>query len=156
MSHTRVKTTYSEMGSYGSTDKVELFCHHSHGSDCTTFYNVRGEVMSMAFCSWESGNDLWDAMLRLNSPFKDEWGGELKDGVEYYYGAPWEEKKTFNGSVFTSVGQGITTGCIAPEAKDLLDKIMAEWEKTEQETSIYGFAYWLVRWSGLVQPTNNK
>lgn len=92
MSHTRVKTTFSVMGSYGSTDKEELYCHHNHGGDCVTFYNAKGEVVSMAFESWESGNDLWDAMNRLWDPFKGEWGGELKDGVEHYFTAPWEKQ----------------------------------------------------------------
>ena len=93
MSHTKVKTTYSVMGSYGSTEKKELYCHHNHSCDCTTFYNKDGSVTSMAFEDWESGNDLWDAMQRLWSPFKDEWNGELLDGVEYYYTSPWEEEK---------------------------------------------------------------
>ena len=59
----------------------------------------------------------------------------------------------------------VTIGCISPEARDLLDIIMNEWEKHNKErlklfprkrASIYGFAYWLVRWSGLIQPASNK
>ena len=50
--------------------------------------------------------------------------------------------------------------CISQEAKELLQKIMEEWsihvEQTKDltpqyEESIYGFAYWLVRWSGLIK-----
>jgi len=90
MSHTRVKTTYSVQGAYASTETLELYCHHNHGCDFTTFYDVDGVVTGMVFEEWESGNNLWDAMQRLMSPFKDEWGGELKDKVEYYYSNPWE------------------------------------------------------------------
>jgi hypothetical protein len=63
-------------------------------------------------------------------------------------------------SVFRHIGY-VTLGCISPEARDLLDKIMGEWEihlaemKKQQgenyEPSYYGFAYWLVRWSGLIR-----
>lgn len=90
MSHTRVKTTYNVEGSYASTETVELYCHHNHSCDITTFYDKDGTVTAMCFQSWDSGKDLWDAMNRLWFPFKDKWGGELKDGVEYYYKAPWE------------------------------------------------------------------
>ncbi len=48
--------------------------------------------------------------------------------------------------------------------RDLLDSpIMEDWEKHNIErlklfpgkrASIYSFAYWLVRWSGLVRPNN--
>jgi len=96
MSHTRVKTTYSQEGIYGSTETVELYCHHNHSCDYTTFFWDDGSVARMSFEEWDSGNDLWDAMNRLYYPFKDEWGGELKDGVEYYYKAPWEKQKLNN------------------------------------------------------------
>jgi len=90
MSHTGVKTTYDEQGYYGSTEVVELYCHHNHSCDCTTYYDKNGDVVSMSFCSWSTGNDLWDAMQRLWFPFKEEWNKELKDNVEYYFKAPWE------------------------------------------------------------------
>ena len=90
MSHTRVKTTYSVAGAYGSTETKTLYCHHVHSGDCVTFYDEDGSVMAMAFESWITGDDLWDAMNRLWYPFKDEWNGQLKDGVEYYSKAPWE------------------------------------------------------------------
>ena len=47
----------------------------------------------MAFCEWSTGKDLWDAMVRLWSPFKDKWHGELKEGVEYAMASEWEEAK---------------------------------------------------------------
>lgn len=85
MSHTRVKTTYNIQGAYASTETVELYCHHNHSCDIVLFYNKDGSVVDMVFGEWVSGNDLWDAMNRLWYPYKNEWGGELKDGVEYYY-----------------------------------------------------------------------
>lgn len=72
----------------------------------------------------------------------------------------------FQGSVFSQPSPGVTLGCISPEARDLLDTIMAAWEshfKGLKEThgdhydpTFYGFAYWLVRWSGLIQPATAK
>lgn len=85
MSHTRVKTTYASEGEYGSTEYHTLYCDHNHSLDCTTIYDEDGDVESMNFCEWESGNDKQDAMERLLFPFKDKWHGELKDGVEYYF-----------------------------------------------------------------------
>ena len=91
MSHLRVKTTYEVEGAYGSTETRELYCHHNHSCDCVTFHGKNGEVESMAFCDWSTNNnDLWDAMNRLWLPFKKDWGGELKEGVEYYYKEPWK------------------------------------------------------------------
>lgn len=75
----------------------------------------------------------------------------------------------FKGSKNIDVGKignfNITIGGISPEASDLLDTIMMEWKKFNKErlklfpnkrTSIYGFAYWLVRWSNLIQPKNKR
>lgn len=69
-------------------------------------------------------------------------------------------KVKYNGSTFSKVTNNIIIGCISPEAKNLLDTIMIEWEKhlnelketngKDYEPSYYGFAYWLVRWSGLI------
>lgn len=92
MSSTRVKTVYEVPGAFGSTEIVELYCRHNHSSDITTFYWNDGTVVNMVFEEWSNGNDLWDAMNRLWFPFKSEWYGELKDGVEYYDIAPWENK----------------------------------------------------------------
>lgn len=64
---------------------------------------------------------------------------------------------------------GVTLASISPEARDLLDEVMAAWEEHRvklpetltcgDETwnpreSVYSFAYWLIRWSGLVQPAD--
>ena len=100
MSHTRVKTKYAVEASYGGTDYVDLYCHHNHSCDYITYYDEDGNIVDMQFHSWVTDNDLWDAMNRLWFPYKDEWGGELKDGVEYYGVAPWEEKdKTNNKNI---------------------------------------------------------
>jgi hypothetical protein len=84
MSHTKVKTQYKEQGAYASTETRTLYCHHNHSCDTTTFYDEHGRVASMHFGEWVSGNDIWDAMNRLWFPFKDEWHGELLDGVSYW------------------------------------------------------------------------
>lgn len=58
----------------------------------------------------------------------------------------------------------ITINCMNPEYRQCLDKIMSEWDKHRRKLprkigrkryvpGIYGFAYWLIRWSGLVQPS---
>lgn len=47
MSHTRVKTTYSVEGAYGSTETVSLYCHHNHCSDYTSFYDEDGKSTIM-------------------------------------------------------------------------------------------------------------
>jgi hypothetical protein len=74
-------------------------------------------------------------------------------------------KAGFKGSNFTEPVAGITLGCISPEARNLLDTIMAEWElhhndlkknNPNHELTFYGFAYWLVRWSGLIQPASTN
>lgn len=77
----------------------------------------------------------------------------------------------FKGTLEKEVTPEITLACISPDARDLLDRIMKAWEEhknTLPETmtignetwnpreSVYGFAYWLVRWSGLVQPNGEK
>ncbi|CAH1002643.1 hypothetical protein LEM8419_03515 [Neolewinella maritima] len=84
MSHTKVKTQYASEGPHAITEDLTLYCHHNHTCDCTVFYDADGKATQMVFNEWESGNDLWDAMLRLMHPYKDEWGGELKEGVEHY------------------------------------------------------------------------
>lgn len=67
-------------------------------------------------------------------------------------------------------GTAIVVTCMSEDARDLLDLIMDKWSEHEKkihksaeergvklgEISHYGFAYWLVRYSGLVQPSNPK
>ena len=70
------------------------------------------------------------------------------------------------GTVSYEPCPGVTLYCIAPEARDLLDRAMEEWDKHKAslpesltidgetwnpQESVYGFAYWLIRWSGLVK-----
>ena len=73
----------------------------------------------------------------------------------------------FVGTLEHVVRPGLAVCCISPDARDLLDRVMEEWDRHMQnlpetltcgdETwnpreSVYGFAYWLIRWSGLVRP----
>lgn len=88
----QVKTTFEQEGGYGSTDIVEIFCHHNNTVDITTFYYADGSVVDMSFQDWNSGRDKWDAVEKLMFPFKDDSYEELRDGVEYYTYAPWEKK----------------------------------------------------------------
>jgi len=92
MSKTRVKTTYEVMGAYGSTEVKSLYCFHNHSSDTTVFYDEDGSVSDMCFEEWSSGKDKFDAVERLWYPYKGDWGGELKEGVEYWYKAPWDNE----------------------------------------------------------------
>lgn len=92
MSRTKVKTTYSIQGSYGSTEIKNLYCEHNHSSDYVKFYNEDGSVVEMCFNEWETGDDLWDAMNRLWHPFKGDWSrSELIDKVEFYIKEPWKQ-----------------------------------------------------------------
>lgn len=79
------------------------------------------------------------------------------------HGNAFKPIQEFKGSELSEPATGIILGCISPEARDLLDTIMEHWEKyyadykqlkNNTEPTFYGFAYWLVRWSGLIQPTN--
>ncbi len=55
-------------------------------------------------------------------------------------------------------GVRIAIGCMDPSARDLLDRAMEQWGDhrkslpAEYQESVYSFAYWLFRWSGLVNP----
>ncbi len=94
--------------------------------------------------------------------FSDEQGEQV--GMQMFFdGAKWAlNQEPFNGSHFTKVNENIQVGCISKDGSDLLDKIMQEWDKHELSLkeqqgdkyvpSHYQFAYWLVRWSGLIQP----
>ena len=86
---------------------------------------------------------------------------QSKEGQAFIDKALKGKDEAFSGSKFTSPTPGITLGCISPEARDLLDSVMEAWEKhykdlketsRDNEPTFYGFAYWLIRWSGLVQP----
>jgi hypothetical protein len=63
----------------------------------------------------------------------------------------------YAGSRFLQHGP-VMLGCITPDARDLLDDIMAAYRDhydpknhTSDPDAVYQFAYWLVRWSGLIQ-----
>lgn len=80
----------------------------------------------------------------------------LGDAMSDAYTETPEIEENERGSRFVSVGP-VTLGCISPAARDLLDVVMDAWEEFQKglspnhEQTIYGFAYWLIRWSGLVQ-----
>ncbi len=69
----------------------------------------------------------------------------------------------FNGSRFVKASPSVTLGCISTEARDLLGRVMKAWEPhlaalkksngQDYEPEYYGFAYWLIRRSGLVAPS---
>jgi hypothetical protein len=73
-----------------------------------------------------------------------------------------ESEVEFKGTRVSELGNGVALCCITPEARDLLDTIMKEWEihlkqlrttnGKKYRPTHYGFAYWLVRYSGLIQP----
>lgn len=72
-------------------------------------------------------------------------------------------EKKFEGSRFVEVNPNVMLGCISQDARQLLDVVMAEWEihygnlkqihGENYEPGNYGFAYWLIRWSGLIEPS---
>lgn len=69
----------------------------------------------------------------------------------------------FSGSKLVEVTPEISIGGMSPEASDLINVIMQEWKQhladpretngEKYEPGHYSFTHWLVRWSGLVQPT---
>lgn len=74
----------------------------------------------------------------------------------------------FTGSDFKNVKVNcteVTLGCLSEPARVLLETIIKEWSKEEKALkkiqgkkvpSYYQFAYWLVRWSGLIEPKKLK
>lgn len=67
------------------------------------------------------------------------------------------ENQANNGSSIVDVGP-VTIACMHPEARDLLDDVMAAYRShynkemhTADPDQVYQFAYWLCRWSGLVK-----
>lgn len=104
--------------------------------------------------------EIMQEVIRISDRKHDAWD-RAKEFIQQ-----WEEgkdKDKYEGSEFSEPAPGITLGCISPEARNLLDTIMEAWEKhfadmkemhgaAMPETTFYGFAYWLVRWSGLIQP----
>jgi hypothetical protein len=115
---------------------------------------------------------LWDGLVASNGGDGTDSRRLLIERVEllredlnrYLAGAPLPP--TFAGSRFVDPVPGVTLGCISPEARDLLDTVMDEWEKhvieakkihgEKYKPEYYGFAYWLIRWSGLIQPAQKQ
>jgi hypothetical protein len=76
----------------------------------------------------------------------------------------------FNGTHTTHPIPGVAVCCMSTEARDLFDEIMEAWdehkaklpesltcgdETWDPRESVYSFAYWLVRYSGLIQPASS-
>lgn len=62
------------------------------------------------------------------------------------------------------VAPGVTLNCMAPKARDLMERALEEYQKhcrgirswkPNHRGSVYSFAYWLFRWSGLVDVKGN-
>lgn len=71
-------------------------------------------------------------------------------------------KPDYEGTKSSKVGP-ITISCTSPEAHDLLRRIMATYSDhynpelhTASPDEVYQFAYWLCRWSGLIQPKETQ
>lgn len=69
-----------------------------------------------------------------------------------------QRRSTVKGSHTLKAGN-IDINAISPKAKDLLETLMADWSNFKEQVpqfeltdEVYAFAYWLCRWSGLVQP----
>lgn len=70
---------------------------------------------------------------------------------------------TLPGNSFRRIGN-VGIGAIHPDARELLDRIVAAWEEDRphieanndppgRAASHYQCFYWLTRWSGLIDPT---
>ena len=81
MSHTRVKAKYMEIGAYGQTEWHTLYCHHNHSCDIVSFHNEKGNCI-LSYGDTEHPN-IFEVMQKLSFPFKEKWGNELEEGVEY-------------------------------------------------------------------------
>ena len=66
------------------------------------------------------------------------------------------------GSKTVKVSDTVIMSCISEEARKSLEIILVEWVKHNQKrlkkfpgkrATIYSFAYWLIRWSGLFEPS---
>lgn len=75
--------------------------------------------------------------------------------------ATLDELQRLPGNRVLTVGN-VGIGAIHPDARDLLDIFMAEWEphwesvrrhSPDQQETAYSAFYWLCRWSGLIDPT---
>jgi hypothetical protein len=75
MSHLRTKIEYEQPGSYGSTEKRMLYCHHNLSADCVTVYDDKGEVI-FSYEEWGK-RDFYHQLIKLltcSTPSSDETG----------------------------------------------------------------------------------
>lgn len=82
MSHLRIKTKYNEEGGvyYGSTETLDLYCHHNYSCDISTFYDEHGNWLFSVHTT--APTNLFEAIEKLMHPYKEKYGSELKDGIE--------------------------------------------------------------------------
>jgi hypothetical protein len=72
-----------------------------------------------------------------------------------------KKRKQYSGSRVIKAGP-ITIACMSQEARECLDRAMVDWLEFKKgfpkghRASIYGFAYWLIRYSGLFRPVRQK
>jgi hypothetical protein len=119
----------------------------------------------------EQALDLAQAELRSLYKRLGIQGSNILDKVDAAYDSVSKsrDRDTFQGSHVSHLedrtGTNISIGCITPEARGLLERIMDKWKAlqyhdfskpNDPEGSHYAFAYWLVRYSGLIQPTSQS
>jgi len=83
MAHQWFKTKYKTYAYHGAgcyEEEHTLYVHHNESCDLVLFYDEKGECI-LAFEDTLK-NNIFDAMNRLNFPYKEEWFGELLDDVE--------------------------------------------------------------------------
>jgi hypothetical protein len=79
MSHYRLKTTYNEMGAYGSLDKKTIYAHHNLSCDIVSFYDEKGNHILSVEDTMD--NNILDAINKLYAPWKESQ--QLMKGIEY-------------------------------------------------------------------------
>lgn len=115
----------------------------------------------------ERAQGMYDRLCFIRERFKQAQDGQRLNYEALIWGidhelAEWKgagKEVEYHGTILSEPAPGIAIGCISPEASELLDTIMEQWDKhykkvkTEKyEPTFYAFAYWLTRWSGLIQP----
>jgi hypothetical protein len=83
MAHQYFKTKYKEEVHYGAgcyEEEHTLYVHHNESCDIVSFYDDKGNCV-LSFTD-TLRNNIFDAIQRLNFPYKEEWFGELLDDVE--------------------------------------------------------------------------
>lgn len=160
----------------GEYEKLYQQVKSGKRSVCYVDYQFSGEIIARDICTIRNDDrmELGARGIGYGSIWHNASSSQLEEFIKVCesLNVEWLESTTpsvkdqeqYSGSVFSHPAPGIALGCISPEARYLLDVIMAAWEphyaglqKNEPtyDPTFYGFAYWLVRWSGLVQPATS-